>query len=448
MAGIALVKQHLASIKNIFFLWGSALFGAFVVFLTQIFLARTLSVEAFGLFSSALTVVVLLMPIAGLGISQVWLRLYGAEGHGAVRWLPSSARLLLIGNGVSLLTLVLWACYAPHSLSQQQVFLLLLLHLPGQLIVELVCCRFQLEENYRSLAYWQFVPHLLRLFFLLLCWATWQDVYSLEIVSLGYSLVAAGLMLLGSPLLYRMARGDIGLVGHPTPGENVPQTEGLAEHVSPAGTCSTKSLLQMSWPYAAGSLFYLVYFQSAVVVVSYLLSPAAAGLYNVAFVVMSAVYLFPNVVYQKYLLPKIHRWAVHDSAALQQCYRQGNRIMLLLGAAAMVIIWLFGFWMLPLVFGEQYRDSVIILNLLALAVPVRFLATSVGAMLATGDHMRRKVVDMGRVAVLNIMLSAVFIPSVGIEGAAISAVVCDLVLLILYRRSVNKHVFVSSSSAT
>src|SRR3546814_4412984 len=41
-------------------------------------------------------------------------------------------------------------------------------------------------------------------------------------------------------------------------------------------------------------------------------SDEAAGVYNVAFVIMSAVYLIPSVIYQKFLLPKIHIWANHD----------------------------------------------------------------------------------------------------------------------------------------
>src|SRR3546814_7151118 len=67
-------------------------------------------------------------------------------------------------------------------------------------------------------------------------------------------------------------------------------------------------------------------------------SDEAAGVYNVAFVIMSAVYLIPSVIYQKFLLPKIHIWANHDQETFVKAYEKGRLFMFLTGIAAMLFV--------------------------------------------------------------------------------------------------------------
>src|SRR5687767_12146338 len=76
--------------KAISLLWVGSLAGAGFAFLTQVFLARKLGSNDFGAFSSALTTITLLAPLAGFGISQYWLKAFGQEGWAAKRWLKPS----------------------------------------------------------------------------------------------------------------------------------------------------------------------------------------------------------------------------------------------------------------------------------------------------------------------------------------------------------------------
>lgn len=200
-----------------------------------------------------------------------------------------------------------------------------------------------------------------------------------------------------------------------------------------------------SWPFGLAGVFYLIYFQSDVILLKYISGDEAAGQYNVAFVIMAAVYLLPSVIYQKFLLPKIHRWANHDREQFYRIYRTGNLIMLLLGLLAMLMIWVLAPWGVPLFFSSSYMEAIIPLNILALAAPIRFVATSVGSTLATRQHMKKKVWYMAFTAILNIFLNILLIPEYGIVGAAIATVVSDAALLILYVYSAKYHVFFKGS---
>jgi O-antigen/teichoic acid export membrane protein len=199
--------------------------------------------------------------------------------------------------------------------------------------------------------------------------------------------------------------------------------------------------LQQSWPFALAGVFYLIYFQSDILLLGWMVGPEAAGLYNAAFAVMAAVYLLPSVAYQKYLLPKLHRWAEHDRPRFLAVYRFGNAASLLLGFAVAAALLLVAPWGMPLVFGEAYRTSGQLLLVLALAVPGRYLATSVGSVLVTQDNMRRKVWLMGLTALVNLALNMLLIPRYGVYGAAWATVASESVLVLAYLYAAWRYVF-------
>ena len=90
--------------------------GAVMVFLTQTLLARELGPTAYGLFASSLATVTMIAPLAGFGLTQFRLKVYGAEGWAANRWLRPSLRFSVFTTCIAIAILVLWALViAPHN---------------------------------------------------------------------------------------------------------------------------------------------------------------------------------------------------------------------------------------------------------------------------------------------------------------------------------------------
>jgi len=59
--------------------------------------------------------------------------------------------------------------------------------------------------------------------------------------------------------------------------------------------------------------------------------------------------------------------------------------------------------------------------------------------------MRRKVGYMGTVAVINVLLNLLIIPLYGAQGAVVSTLLSEIMLLTLYLLAVRKHVFGSDA---
>ncbi len=80
----------MSAIKNISFLWVGSVGGAGLSFLAQVLFARQLTPGDYGALASALVAVTLLASLAGFGVGQFWLKIFGAEGWLARRWLRPS----------------------------------------------------------------------------------------------------------------------------------------------------------------------------------------------------------------------------------------------------------------------------------------------------------------------------------------------------------------------
>src|SRR5690554_4522989 len=146
------------AVRAISFLWLGSLAGAGCAFLTQVVLARVLGPNTFGIFASALATVTLLVPLAGFGVAPFWLKVFGEEGWQARRWWPGSFRFVCVSTLVVLISLALWAGFGPHDDAMSLSLWLLLAYVMGQVVVELVSSKLQLEEKYIRLAIWQFSP--------------------------------------------------------------------------------------------------------------------------------------------------------------------------------------------------------------------------------------------------------------------------------------------------
>ncbi|QTF55351.1 oligosaccharide flippase family protein [Stutzerimonas frequens] len=429
--------SKIKAVQKISFLWVGSLIGAGCAFFTQVILARMLGPQAFGAFSSVLSLMSLLVPFVGFGIAQYWLKEFGKDGWNAARFVKPSLKLVLINIVLVMSILAAWAVGGPNDHVMQAVLFIMSVFVVGQVAVELISGKLQLEERYGMLALWQLMPHVARFILVAIVGICFGNHFDIKMAAVLFACVSLVVLALAINPLIIMAKGKFSLKGH-----------GLQGAKNRLVQCpKVKETLQGSWPFGLAAVFQLIYFQSDIVLVKYITGDDAAGYYNVAFTVMAAVLLFPGIIYQKFLLPKMHRWANYNRELFYKVYSHGNVVMLLLGMLAMILAWMLSPVTIPYLFGNGYEKAVDILMILVLSAPILFVANSVGATLVTQEHMKIKVKLMGGVALLNVVLNLVLIPVYGAFGAAVATVVSNLVLLISYYVSAQLWVFGATNEA-
>lgn len=424
------------AIKSLSFLWVGSLFGSGSAFIIYMILARELGPKDFGVFSSVLSMITVFSLLAGFGVSQVWLKLFGKEGWDAVRWIKPSLNFVIITLIVVTFLLIFWAIYGPHGEATKQLLLSMLFFIYGYISVELVSSKLQLEEKYSFLALWQLLPNLSRLILIVLLLYLFHISLSVSDIGIIYGLIGIFFTIFGVYQLYTMQNGKFYLKGHPISG-----TKNLS-------LVKMKDFFSETWPFGLGSLFAFIYIQSDIIMLKYISGDVEAGYYSTSFIILTAVYIFPSILYQKFLLPKFHRWANHDREKFHNVYKIGNLAMLILGILISIVIWNTSVFFIPLIFGEEYINSILLTKILALTLPFYLIAFSVASTLVTKEHMKKKVVYMGFVALFNIILNLILIPAYEAKGAAIATVISNALLLVIYYYAANKYVFSGTKRET
>lgn len=392
--------------------------GAVMVFLTQTLLARELGPTAYGLFASSLATVTMIAPLAGFGLTQFRLKAYGVEGWAAHRWLSPSLRFTLFTTLLALGSLLAWAFLGVPDGDTRFMLLALSPVVLGILAIDLVSNKTRLEERFRAMALWQMAIPASRLVVALALLLVPQ--LTGRFVALSYCAISVLVALWALPQLRALLRDQMELHGHG------PRDPHALVPVSP----SVMQLWSQAWSFGVYAALYPVFFQISTILLKYLNNDTQAGRYSIALAVMTAIYLIPATIYQKFLIAKLHRWAAHDVPKFWMVYRRGNLAMLLLGLLVGAGLVITAPYVVPRVFGPAYLGVVDILMILALCPPIRFLSTAMGAALLTEDHMRFRVYAIAVATVVAVGMNVLLIPSFNEAGAAWATVAAESVLLL------------------
>jgi len=412
-----------SAIRSVSFIWVFGILGALFAFLLQVVLARSLEPASLGVIATQIALCGMFAPIAGLGIGQYWLLASGRKEEG--EWKKKSLAIYLHASPLVLIILVIAGLAYGDSLFWYQI-LFLSLHVLSLTANELIIAQNQASGRFIWVALWQFVPNFLR--FALIFAVTVLSVYVgsdlITFISFAYAVVAifsVCYLIFSQSLQDRKGLFKYGLIE-------------MADF---------SVIRKDAMPFALGALFYFIYFQGDLLLVGVLLGMDSAGYYSVALTVIIGILIFPNSVYQRYLLPHLHVLAnlPEKKNEMYSIYKRGNVLMLGLGLGVVLLGYLFVDILVSGLFGSVYDESLPVLKLLLLSIPFIFVASSAGAPLATSGNMKVKVKIMGVVAALSFLGNFILIPYFELMAVAYVKIVCNALLMILYVYYANKNVF-------
>jgi O-antigen/teichoic acid export membrane protein len=188
-----------------------------------------------------------------------------------------------------------------------------------------------------------------------------------------------------------------------------------------------RPLVVAAAPVAAAAVVNVIYLRLLVLLMSLLGDPVDTGLFATSYRILEVFAGVPGLMMTAAF--PILAYAGNDDEprlayALQRMVEAGllvsGLIVLILVAAAEPIVVLLG--------GDEYRDSAGVLQIQAAALVGAFL-TQVWALALVAVHRQRALITVNAVALATALVSgSVLIPLMGADGAALAAVVGELVL--------------------
>ena len=201
-----------SGLTNIFPILISLAGSGFLAFLTQVLLGHSLTVEDFGIVSTAVSITVIMAAVIGFGMPSVWLLIFGQEGWQAFRWVRQSLKFMLLWGPVVLA--ISWAGFIwliddarlLTTIWWMQVMVVM------QVMVELLTAKLQLEARYKALSLWQVLPHLGRLSVATAVY--FSATSSVDLVAKGFCVMSLVLIAASGFGLLSMSSSKMRLAGH------------------------------------------------------------------------------------------------------------------------------------------------------------------------------------------------------------------------------------------
>ena len=407
-------KHHIVSLSLALLVTGSSFLSAALALLTSIVLARHLTPSSFGEFSASLSTVLLILPFAGFGIAQTWMKAF-RENYDGTRYEAASYKILLASVSLGLVGVAIWSVSGQKSTEMRYVLLMLSTILIGHTLWELMLARQQIHGKHASVAFLLLFQNILR--FLIVA-------ITISLPWMQPSITAAAAAYATASILMALVAGSI-LCGGVTPFTKVGPPASRTE-------AQILDVLRRSFPFALAAGFQLIYYQSDIVMLEALADAESAGQYNVAFLLIGATYILPNSIFQRFLQPKIYQWATEDPMRIHHTFIFGTVVLAMVGILAGVFVWLVAEPLIIAVFGSDYEPAIAFVQLLVFASPFTFAAYCMGSILLTHDGFKAKAALMGIVALFNIIANYLVIPTLGATGASLTTVASTVLRCTLY----------------
>lgn len=409
--------------RSILYLIFSVFIGAGSGFLVQLYLAKVLSVNDYGIYTSVINLVNLVAPIIAFGVSSFLLRAYSEEGKHASRWMKVVIQKLVITTTFGFVILQSWSYYKNGLEYYFLIYCFFFVYMVSLSYNSFTTLKYQLEENYKLLSIWQLAPKLLMLVSLILVLTIrTPNIYN---VAVAYSLSAIIVILMSILSLKQLTKAELKI--------HTPSNIKLNSN-----EVNLLELLKNSYPYGLSGLFYLIYYQSDILILSYYLDYTEVGYYGFSLVFVTAVCLIPTVYFLTFRLKKIHTLAAKDKIALKKTYQLHIKYSVIVGILFFSIFIICIKPFITIVFGNKYEPALYILYSLAIYIPIKFLTLNSDSIMHTKGLVESKVRIMGIAALLNLLINFIAIPNFGAMGAVTSTILTELFLLFAFHTTLNR----------
>lgn len=192
-----------------------------------------------------------------------------------------------------------------------------------------------------------------------------------------------------------------------------------------------RSIIRFFWgvtiPFALAGIFSRVYSYIDSIMLSKLISETSVGLYSVAYKIAFAFQFVP-MAFAAAIYPAMSEYYVSDRERLGRLFAFSLKYLLALALPLTFGIAILASPIIIAVYGSDFSGSILPLQVLMFSLVFAFLYWPAGSLLNACDRQAKNTLVMGVTMVSNIVLNAILIPRLSATGAAISALLGNMIL--------------------
>ena len=191
-----------------------------------------------------------------------------------------------------------------------------------------------------------------------------------------------------------------------------------------------KKIILLSIPFAVTGILYTVYYSIDIVMLTKLVGDYATGIDNSTYKLISVLTLFYSV-YTAVIFPVMSKFFKNDKKLLIISYEKSIKYLMLVIVPLAIGTMFYSLDIIRLIYGHQYDAAASVLSILIWTVCLLFISGASNTLL-NASHKEVTVTKIYAIAaVFNIALNFVMIPYFSYNGAAITTVLSDVLIVAL-----------------
>lgn len=409
--------------KSIFGVAGLSIVSKGFTFILGVVLVRLVTVEEFGRYSFLISVITIAsIPItAGLPnllireIASYQLKNKISETVGIIRWSNYYVYILSI---ISVFCIAFYFFVTKEIDSNIVILLSIISIIPLKGINSNNCAILSgLRTPVLSIIFSQFTFPVLSVFICAILYYTKAFNFNLSVL-LAVNLISILICTLASSIIVKIKKTSIGY-----------------NNVKP--TFKSRKWIKSLVPFSAIAIITTLNLEITILLIGSFGNIEDLAYFKVAAQLMLVVSLGLNAIN---LVIKPHIARAHSSGSIsetQKLLTYSVRLSCAISFPVILTLVVFGEYIVTLIYGQEYFVSSVIVNILIIGQAINVLTGSVGLVLnmmgEEGNVLRSTLL----ILVINLTLLSITIPTMGIIGAAISVVICEIIYsvkLTLYLR--------------
>lgn len=191
-----------------------------------------------------------------------------------------------------------------------------------------------------------------------------------------------------------------------------------------------KKITLLSLPFAITGILYTIYYSIDLVMLTKLVGDYANGIYNATYKLISVLTLFYSV-YTAVIFPVMSKFFENDKKLLVISYEKSIKYLMLIIIPLATGTTLYSLDIIQLIYGHEYDAAASVLSILIWTVCLLFISGASNTLL-NASHKEVSVTKIYAIAaVFNVVLNFIMIPYFSYNGAAITTVLSDVLIVAL-----------------
>ena len=198
-----------------------------------------------------------------------------------------------------------------------------------------------------------------------------------------------------------------------------------------------KSTLKKALPFGLAFIFGGIYFFIGSIMLSKMKGDVEVAIFSAAYNIALALIFIPTV-YINAIYPVLSRYYKESKSGLRLLYERSFKYLYIIGLPISLGIFMLSDEIIGFLYGTRYSTSSIALRIISLYLFLKFINFLLGVVLSSIDKQNKRMLGQGITAGISILLNLWLIPLIGFVGAALSTLITEIFLFMIYYLFVSK----------